>query len=479
MSQETFYFYDLETTGFGPREARIMQFAGQRTDRHMNPLGEPHNFLIRLSEEILPDPDAILVTGITPQQTRIDGITEAEFLRIFESEISTPGTIFVGFNSIRFDDEFMRFLQYRNFYDAYEWQWRDGRSRWDLLDLVRMTRALRPDGIKWPVDSTGKAANRLELLTSINGLDHLSAHDALSDVLASIALAKLIHTKQPKLFSYLLGMRKKEAVSALALQDNPFVYTSGKYPSEFEKTTVAVTIIKHPTEQAAVVFDLRHDPTPFGKMTAEELVEAWKWREPGDDHIRLPAKTMRFNRCPAIAPMSVLDKNTAQRLSLDLELIQENLKLLRSLDVFGDRLARALEIMNKQRQEYMFQDQSSVDGALYDGFVGDQDKRLSVDIRSAKPDDLESFTTKLHDKRLQHLLPLYKARNFHGQLSSAERKTWDDFCHKRLFDGGETSRLAKYFLRIEELRARPGITKKQLSILTDLELYGQSLLPSF
>src|SRR3990167_1828689 len=108
----TFYFYDLETSGFNPRAARIMQFAVQRTDLNLKPVGKPHNFYIKLTDDILPDPDAVLITGITPQKTRAEGITEAEFLKVFHKEIATDGTIFVGFNTVRFDDEFMRFMQY-------------------------------------------------------------------------------------------------------------------------------------------------------------------------------------------------------------------------------------------------------------------------------------------------------------------------------------------------------------------------------
>jgi exodeoxyribonuclease I len=172
---KTFYFYDLETSGFNPRTSRIMQFAGQRTNMDLEPIGEPNNILIKLTDDILPEPDAVLVTGITPQKTLSDGITEYDFLRIFDSEISINDTIFVGFNSVRFDDEFMRFTLYRNYYDSYEWQWKEGRSRWDLLDVARMTRALRPDGIEWPFDTNGKPSNQLGLLTSVNKLNHDNA----------------------------------------------------------------------------------------------------------------------------------------------------------------------------------------------------------------------------------------------------------------------------------------------------------------
>src|SRR5437868_10494102 len=211
----SFFFYDLETSGFSAKSARIMQFAGQRTDMDLNPIGDPVDVLIKLEPDVLPDPDAVLITGITPQQTLADGLTEAEFLTYFYDEVVQDDTIFMGYNSVRFDDEFMRYMHYRNFYDAYEWQWCDGCTRWDLLDLVRMTRALRPEGIEWPFAPDGKPSNKLEYLASVNKLDHASAHDALSDVQASIALAKLIKIKQPKLFDYLLVHRDKRKIATL------------------------------------------------------------------------------------------------------------------------------------------------------------------------------------------------------------------------------------------------------------------------
>ena len=198
---KTFFFYDLETSGLSPRFARIMQFAGIRTDIDLNQIGEPINIMVKLSDDILPDPGAVMVTGITPQQTLTDGYSEPEFCKLLMDEVFTADTITVGFNSVRFDDEFIRHTLWRNFYDPYEWAWSEGRSRWDMLDVVRMTRALRPEGIKWPVDENGKAVNKLELISKENGLNHEKAHDALSDVEALIGVAKLIKSKQAKLRS--------------------------------------------------------------------------------------------------------------------------------------------------------------------------------------------------------------------------------------------------------------------------------------
>ena len=216
---KTFFFYDLETSGLNAREARIMQFAGIRTDMDLNPIGEPYNMLVKLNDDVLPSPEALMVTGITPQQTVEDGFTEAEFSKKIIDEVFTPDTIIVGFNNIRFDDEFIRHLLWRNFYDPYEWSYRDGRSRWDLLDVIRMTRALRPEGIEWPVDDKGVATNRLELIASANKIDHFKAHDALSDVEALIAVTKLIRDKQPQLYEYLLKLRDKNEVKKLVNLD--------------------------------------------------------------------------------------------------------------------------------------------------------------------------------------------------------------------------------------------------------------------
>ncbi len=474
----SFFFYDLETSGLSAFGARIMQFAGRRTDLELNPIGEPVNVLIKLTEDVLPDPDAILVTGITPQQVIADGITEAEFLRLFNDEISTPGTIFAGYNSVRFDDEFMRCLHYRNFYDPYEWQWQDGRSRWDILDVVRMTRALRPDGIEWPFDVHDKPTNRLELLTALNKLNHEHAHDALSDVDATIAVARLIRNKHTKLFDYLLGMRDKRKVAELVESGDPFVYTSGKYPSEFDKTTVVMTICPHPQNQGSFVFDLRHDPLQYKDMTPEQLVERWRWqKEPIDP--RLPVKTLQYNRCPAVAPLGVLDAASQKRISIDMAAVQRHRSALKSMKDLEERLCKAWEIMEKGREQTrLVNTEQDVDACIYQGFFDNQDKQAMRVVRAARPEELGDLGLQFKDQRLTSLLPLYKARNHPKTLTGEERAEWERFCQQRLLGGGHQSRMAKFYARLEELGAREGLTSHQKYLLEELSLYAQSIMPA-
>lgn len=479
----SFFFYDLETSGLSPSAARVMQFAGQRTDEQLNPIGEPVNVLIKLSSDVLPEPDAIMLTGITPQSTIIEGLTEAEFLDYFYKQVVTPDTTFLGFNTVRFDDEFMRFLHYRNFYDPYEWHWSNGCSRWDILDLVRMTRALRPEGIEWPVTDEGKPTNRLELLTKANGLSHDHAHDALSDVHATIAIAKLIRDKQPDLFKYLFECRNKKQVAALVAQGQPFVYTSGRYPSDYLHTTATVLLAKHTQQDAALVYDLRYDPTPFLTMSPEQIVEAWRYKKDrADDDPRLPVKTLKYNRCPAIAPLGVIkDQSVQQRIGLHLITVTRNLDILKSNhQALVGQVTAAVKLMDAERQQTQSPSKptdATVDTMLYDGFFGPNDKQTMSAIRVAEPDSISDIAARLSDARLQQLAPLYKARNYPQALSSDERAAWEQHISRQLFEGGPDSKLSKYFGRLQEL-ASDTLTSQQEYLLEELQLYGESVMPS-
>jgi exodeoxyribonuclease-1 len=471
----TLFFYDLETSGFNPRDQRIMQFAGQRTTLDLQPIGEPVNELIKLADDVVPSPDAILITGITPQKSIEEGLSEAEFLRYFTNEVAVPDTVFVGFNTIRFDDEFMRFLHYRNFYDAYEWEWKEGRGRWDLLDVVRMTRALRPDGIVWPTAEDGTPTNRLELLTAANKLDHEGAHDALQDVKATIALAQLIRTKQPKLFEYLLSLRTKVAVQNFTDSNSVFAYTSGKYASAYEKTAVVTVLGKHPNTQGVLVYDTRYDPTDYLEMSPEALVELWSYTKEENAPMRLPIKLLQYNRCPAVAPLSTILPETAQRLVFDMSQAKKHVAILQAHPDFFSNICKAVALMDGAREKRYSSSTKDVDGALYDGFVGDADKVKMSTVRVADPKELSEEFTHFKDERLQQLLPRYKARNFPKQLTESEYEAWQLYRSKKLQH--EVTGLPGYFKRLQYLASQSNITKDKSYLLEEMQLYGQSIVP--
>ncbi len=466
---QTFFFYDLETSGLSARDDRIMQFAGQRTDKDFAPIGDPINALVRLSDDTLPSPEALFVTGITPQQTVADGYTEAEFAKLLTEEIFTPDTIAVGFNSIRFDDEFVRHFLWRNFYDPYEWSWKDGRSRWDILDVVRMTRALRPEGIEWPVTEDGKATNRLELLTRLNGVDHYKAHDALSDVIATIEVARLIHTRQPQLFEYLLKLRDKREVMKLVNLDDkkPFVYTSGRYDAEHDKTTVAFPLTAGRNGNV-VVYDLRYDPTPFiamdQKQLASVLFASWEERQ-AEGFQKLPVKELQYNRAPAVAPLGVLEQAGGwERIHLDVATIEAHKKILLEAAHFAENIRTVLE----GRPE--FKKSPDPEAQLYDGFVGDRDKIRIETVRNASERELADFHPNFDDERLVPLLLHYKARNYPASLSEDEVGQWESWRAGRI-----QTALPGFMKSLAKLSQNA--TDDQQFILQELQLWAESVMP--
>lgn len=464
---ETFFFYDLETSGLNARDDRIMQFAGQRTDANLEPIGEPFNLLVALGDDTLPSPHAIMVTGVTPQRTVDEGYSEAEFCQIFTEQVATPGTTMVGYNNVRFDDEFMRAVLWRNYYDPYEWSYKDGRSRWDILDVIRMTRALRPDGIAWPVVD-GKPTNRLELLSAENGIDHESAHDALSDVLALIGVAKLVRDKQPQLFDYLYGLRDKKAVMNIVSPSDPkpFVYSSGRYDNAYEKTTVA-----YPVGEAehgnAYVYDLRHDPSTWANMSTAELRKHIEtpYKERGESYAPLPIKKLQYNRCPAVAPLGVLGQGDAwQRIGLDEATIKKHLQVLNANEKFVNDTVSLLA-----GRERDFAAAPDAEGQLYDGFVGDRDRLRSEKIRVATNDELRDIEPKFDDERLAAMWPRYKHRRAPQLMTEDERTQYEQYRRARL------ERQAPDFIKsLEQLTLAPPQRDDADFILDELKLWYES-----
>lgn len=444
----SFLFYDLETTGISSSKDRILQFAAQRTDMDLNPIGEPIDIKIELAKDILPSFEACKINHIDP--TKMEGaIKESEFTRLFNEQFAEKGTIFVGFNNLRFDDNFIRFLNYRNFYDPYKWHWDLGRTRWDIIDLVRMTRALRPDGINWPVKD-GVNSNKLELLTKENNLDHYNAHDALSDVLATIEVAKLIKGKQPKLFDYLLKIRTKDEVIKLLNSSKTLVYTSTRYSSQYLNTTLVYVLDMDLMTTSAVVYDLRSDPTKLLSLTSEEIAESWKFN-PEDKTSLLPIKTIKLNRCPAIASSSTLDEGSYSRLSLDKKEIENNIKFIEeNYEELKEKVDNAVKILNEAESTKFEKTIKFPDELLFDGFTSQIDSAYFPQAR--KLQDVKFSTKKLND-----LYKLFRARNFPESDSESE-VYYSEFIKDKLISSGI---LESY---IKELKEKIKLEKDEFAL---------------
>lgn len=469
---QTFYWHDYETWGIKPSIDRPSQFAGIRTDLDFNIVGEPLVQYCQPPQDLLPHPEACLITGITPQLAQEKGIPENRFIANIHRELSAPNTCGVGYNSIRFDDEVTRFTLYRNFYDPYEREWRNGNSRWDIIDMVRACRALRPDGIEWPHHDDGKPSFKLEHLTAANHLKHEAAHDALSDVYATIAVAKLIKTKQPKLFDYLFKLRDKREVAALLnlAQRKPVLHISGMFPTERGCAALVLPLARHPVNANEIIcYDLGVDPAPLLELKAEEIRARVFTANAELSGERIPLKTIRLNRCPVVVTAKMLDEQLALRWQIDTALCLRHAERL-----LADRLLAAK--LNDVFAAPARAELTDPEQMLYSGgFFGDADRAAMARVRRAGGEQLARENFVFEDQRLATLLFRYRARNFPETLTRDERGQWREFCAARLTDPafGAAITLNEFRQRVTAL-AQSADSKGQ-RILSELAAYAAAL----
>lgn len=465
------FWYDYETTGINPRNDRALQVAGIRTDAQLNEIAAPVNLYCQPSDDILPHPAACMITGITPSRLAELGMGEAEFMTRVHAELAAPGTCGAGYNTLRFDDEVTRYSLYRNFFDPYGREWQGGNSRWDLIDVVRTAYALRPEGIVWP-EEEGRVTLKLERLTAANGIDHGQAHDALSDVRATIALARLVREKQPRLYEYLFQLRSKQKVQDQIQLLQPLVHISGRFSAARSYLGVVLPLAWHPKNRnALIVCDLHLDHAPLLQEDAEILKQRLYTRRDDlpEGALPVPLKVLHINRCPVVAPMSVLRSEDIQRLQLDIVGYQERAQRLRdSQELWQDKL-KALYA----REE--FTPVEDPEQQLYDGFIGDRDRRLCEQVRIVEPEQLARDPWPFDDARLPELLFRYRARNFSATLTEEELQRWRLFCQARLTDAknGAPNTLQSFTEAVAELS--PTATAVQLRVLAEWQAYVQQL----
>ncbi len=464
----TFYWHDYETWGTDPKRDWPSQFAGIRTDAELNIIGEPLVQYCRPSNDILPHPEACLVTGITPQRALAEGVCEAEFIAEIHREMALPGTCTVGYNNIRFDDEFTRYALYRNFFDPYAREWQNGNSRWDIIDVVRLTRALRPDGIEWPLKEDGVTSFRLEELTRANAIEHTDAHDALSDVYATIAMARLIKRQQPRLFDYLLKLRNKRMVAEQlnTVTKDPVLHVSSKYPAQDGCITMVAPLINHPVNRnSVIVYDLRRDPAPLIELGVDEIKQRvfTSAADLPEGVERIPLKEVHINKSPIVVPLNTLTDAAAAEWQIDVGLAEQHLAMIRdaSLD-------------SKLKQVYSgreFDQVTDPDHALYaGGFFSDADRRSMELVRSIPSTDLATLNISFEDARLPEMLFRYRARNWPETLSESEKERWEIFRIDRLTnsqaDAGIT--LDEYRSKLAKMMVDPELDGRQREVLSEL-----------
>lgn len=472
---QTLFWHDYETFGADPRRDRPVQFAGIRTTLDLEIVGTPVMVFAQPPRDCLPHPEACLITGITPQQAEREGVVEADFAAQVHEALAPPGTCGVGYNSLRFDDEVTRQLLYRNFFDPYAREWDHGNSRWDLIDLVRMCEALRPEGIAWPLRDDGSPSFKLEHLARANHLQQEHAHDALSDVHALIDLARLLRARQPKLWDWHYALRRKQRVFELidVTRMTPLVHVSSRYLASRHCLTLIAPIAMHPARPGEIIVcDLAEDPRAWLDLDDDEIADrVFTARADLPDGVaRVPLRTVRANRSPALAPLSVLKGVDLARLQLDPERCLAHRDALAAAEGLAAKVARvfahAADMPPAEDAEL----------ALYDGFLPDADKPLLREVRATPPAQLATRAFPFRDRRYVELLFRYRARNWPETLDADERARWEAFRRDRLTRPTPLTTLTfdDYFATLAALRADPARQDK-LALLDQLQAWGETL----
>ncbi|SFC87691.1 exodeoxyribonuclease I [Pseudoalteromonas denitrificans] len=474
--QDTIYWHDYETFGANPQKDRPSQFAGIRTDFDLNIIGEPLIIYCKPAPDFLPHPEACLITGITPQHAQKHGLIEAEFIKKIHNEFSINKTCVAGYNSIRFDDEVTRYTLYRNFYDPYAREWQNGNSRWDIIDLVRACYALRPEGINWPLKEDGSPSFKLEDLTKANGIAHEAAHDALSDVLATIALAKLIKEKQPKLYQFIFDLRlKKQAADLVDIHNmTPLVHTSSMIPSTQGCTSWMAPMAFHPVNKNAVIcYNLTYDPTPLLELNSDEIQKRLYTSKAdlSPDELPIGLKLVHLNKCPVLAPAKTLLPENAQRLGIDREQCLTNLALLKANT---DLRQKVIDVFAQTRD---FAQTTNPDYQLYNGFTSRNDKHTFELIHETKPEDLGHLQLTFEDKKFDKMFFRYRARNWPENLTTQELETWRTYCKDKIMHGEDQPSIdaQDFMLTLENLVHEHEGNDTKLSILKALYHWAQNI----
>jgi len=468
---KTFFWYDYETFGLSPKTQRIAQFAGIRTDEHLNIIDE-HMFYCKPTYDSLPSPEACSITGITPQICEKNGLIEKTFISTINNEFSVPDTCVVGYNSISFDDEFTRYTLFRNFLDPYAWHWQNGNSRWDILDVARFCYALKKDSsLKWHYDENNKPIFKLDKLAPANDIEHSDAHDALADVRATIGIAKIIKTTQPKLFDYALSLRDKREVSKKIELFSPLLHTSGIYSGKLSCTRLTTALAYHPEySDRALVFNLDQDPSLLTELETEELKTLIFSKKLPKGVDRLQIKELAFNKSPMFVPnVYKLENKITDQLQIDIDKCMDNLSYIRDNQTQIKQKIKSIYTNDSERTPAM-----DVDQSLYDNFIDKADRLICNQIQNLSSDELRDFKPQFKDKKLSKLLLNFKARNFPESLTESEQEEWFEIVQSRVQNGENGYLSLENFYKSLEKQKISAPSKSD--IWTQLEEYAHSFL---
>ena len=417
----TYVFYDTETTGTDTAFDQVLQFAAIRTDDELNETGR-FEIRCRLLPHIVPAPDAIQVTGIAPKRLDDPALPSHYEMAcaIHDRLAAWSPAIFLGWNSIHFDEHLLRQAFYQNLLPPYLTN-TGGNGRADMLHITRAVCSLSPGLLTVPTDADGQPRYALDRIAPANGHVHADAHDALADAAATLHMARLVMNGAPSLWHSFTQLATKKAATR-------FVHTEPVFHL-FRRAggmawTCVTPIAVNPDNQAEIrLYDLDTDPADLAKLSDDELAARAAGSNP-------PLTRLKTNQCPiALTPDQAANAGLAAPESLPLT--RDRVDRLCNERELRERLLAALP--PKQPA-----DTTHVEQQIYDGFPGATDESTMRRFHTVPWDQRPALVGAFRDSRLRHLGNRLLFVERPDLLSPAYRKTCRDAVHRRLTATADT-----------------------------------------
>lgn len=500
MSEKTFLFHDYETFGADPKRDRPSQYASIRTDENFNEIGTPTMIYTKMQEDTLPSPTACMITKITPSEVDEKGISEYDFIKLINAEMSVPNTCVLGYNTINFDDEVTRNTLYRNMFSPYEREWKNGCSRWDIINVIRMAVAVYPGIIKLG-ERNGKVSYKLEDLSKENGIVHEAAHDALSDVRATIGIAKIIKQKAPELFNKLLEQRTKGPLTTELMCGKPILEANALFgadtryvdyimpitPDPANKSKMYCVRLSRPVTELQAILDEKSDEVKRKLYSSKAVLEE-------NDESRPALHSVTVNKCPILVNSDFIISLYPDQEERNGFYKQANLDMKNIIDCYKFVKANKAALEKKIIEIYYDEDflkeydakqkTLDVDVRIYNGFPAKEDEKKMFFFHK----DLEKGQVRSHlnggykDPRYNEMVYRLIARNYPDlfeKLPDVDKERWYQHCHDRLFNKVGDSvnyNFDEFFAEIETLRTDERYLDSSYQVVLDeLVDYGNKL----
>ena len=386
-----FVFYDFETSSSNKYWGQIIQIGAVLTNDNLDEL-DRFDARCRLSPGIIPEAMALIVNKSSPQMLKNSNLSHYEMIRQFVETLKRWGkATYIGFNSIEFDEEFLRSTLFQTLEYPYLTS-TNGNTRGDVLSLARAANLYYPDTLKNPVNEKGNDVYKLDQMAPLNGIEHGDAHSAIGDVMATVGIAKLISKKAPNVWkASMLTMDKTQSLEVIKKE---LLFCTNEYFYGKSRPYVQTFICQHPQYQWPLCFDLRHDPTPYLNMPLKELEAAMK-KQP--KFIR----TVRHNKHPVIMNPSYGNKFDEYKI-IGLAKLESRAKLVRENKEFGEKIQSIKRSEVEEKAQSKSQEDLYNEESIYAKFTTAEDNKIMPEFHSVEWNKKINVISKFKDERLQY-----------------------------------------------------------------------------